>query len=848
VNSAENVLASQRHIAVTSLPHVPPAIFLAAVFNDVAFFKSLPVVQMALELAQWRAYKAREGPTQRTGGSRAAPGATSWGGSFAVDPPTPTPTSALATPLSAALGGAAASSAEDASLRHCPTLKILFERTDRHGFNVLQLAAVAGSADLLELFLDIHPAPDRLRHVRSRHGGLLHYGVTGRKAIADIFNAVRMHLLHDPKLNPVKASFSSLDDSIHNASSDDLHCVGSAAGAPVAVVGIAPCSQAASQRHLHLPFSHGAQQHEGETRMPALVPGLVAYVVKEAAVVGSLAGTTLTVTSVDGKKLQPGMPIFAPGITLGTEITAQLSGDAGAAGTYAVSIHHALAVPSTAIVCAPPDERRVGAGSTRHLPLGDGAGPAGLARAASKASLLLLPPVAESGKTVAESGGGGGGADSPREGAAEVGLSVGGPLGGGAGLTRSKNSRPTLLPRGASSSSLRDTIVDTEKCTPDEEEKHDPLHIHGIDYLRGLLKYSPQVKEALDSHKRLFSLPKLQAVAAAVAAAMAAGDGGATAGGGGTPPAEGGNTALTVINEIIDHTAKFTGAGGGGGGGGGATPSPSLSDESVGSGGSGLRIRAPAVGEIAGSLPRGLGSGASLSSSTGDSASVEEVVYMEHMGQAADHALIFHGKPPEQHNKKILAALQSESLVGVEELHMGHGEDGTLPYLDARVNLTLAEHQIDDINDIPWEQRFPKRSKPRTVQVLLKHFPARPKDGERQGLQFANQYLKTPLDMVLLQEKQEDEDPDDVLASVCHDSTHVLHDPPWWTANGRGLLQAAKEDHKAELKTIEALLRADPSLIASTPESAHGALGLHSATVARVPLTPVPSASPSPLT
>jgi len=675
LHGSEDVPASQRHISVAALPPVPPAIFLAAVFNDVAFFKSLPCVQVALEYAQWNAYKATH--PSLTGG---------------------TPVAGAASPVSPATSAAAAPGAAANDDEKVTVLQLIMSKTDRHGFNLVQLAAMAGSADVLELFLDaLTPkGVGILRHFKTRHGNLLHYGVTGRKAFADVFNAVRMHLLHDPTLAPDAAALK-VTSSV--GSMDEAFCGGALSGGSGGGGGgggafLVPFSHAASQRLLHEPLA--------EKLRPAIVPGLNAW--------------------VEDKE--------------------------GGEDKFAEKLPGGIAMPASA-------------------PL------------------------------------------TPRPTLSEEAPAAAGPCGGAPPLSR-KASKPNL-PRGAST--VFKEFKEFPKCTPKEEEEHDPLHIRGIEYMRGLLKYSPTRGPA-----RVPSYPKLAAAASdgrldgvgAAAAGAAAGGGAASTA---SAPLAEENSALVVIQEIIAHTRHKEERLAAEAAAGAPSPSPAPTEgsgaalseggaSSAGSGGGGggaglAPIRSGSRDDdfSAKSLRSGVGSFGSFGSADTSAASEEEV-FEAHMEQAADHAIIFTMMPGGHHNKKILEALKADSLVGVRDLHIGHGEEGALPYLDARVNLTRAEHQIEDINDIPWLQRFPVRSKARTVQVLLKHFPPGAADGERQGLQAPNLYGKLPLDMAKHSQEQQgeggEEDPDDVLALVRHDNTHVLSEPPWgW--QGRGLLEGIKK-------------------------------------------------------
>jgi hypothetical protein len=331
-------------------------------------------------------------------------------------------------------------------------------------------------------------------------------------------------------------------------------------------------------------------------------------------------------------------------------------------------------------------------------------------------------------------------------------------------------------------------LVETEKCTEKEEEFHDPLHIHGITYLLGLLKYSPRrASGAAGPHAAAF--PRVAA------------EGG-----------EHGGEALKIIQEIITHQKHVDdlrahqavhpaaeneplpttdgGSSGGGSAGGG------------GSGGTGGREGLARIRASSGGLSSDLDSRGSLSRlSDLNSSASEEEDFENHMAAVVrDHTMTFRklglGLGG---NAQLFKALKADSLVGSAELHIGHGEGDTLPYLDARVNLTRDEQQIKDINDIPWLQRFPRRSKVKTVEVLLKHFPPRKGVPNDKGLQFKNSFDTEPLGMAM-HAKEQKEDPDDVLAMVRHVQTHVLHEEPWHGAAGpngaagsagRGLLETA---------------------------------------------------------
>lgn len=58
---------------------------------------------------------------------------------------------------------------------------------------------------------------------------------------------------------------------------------------------------------------------------------------------GSIATTTLTVSAVSAGSIYPSMQITGTGVTAGTRIVAQLTGTAGGAGTYTVSVSQTIA-------------------------------------------------------------------------------------------------------------------------------------------------------------------------------------------------------------------------------------------------------------------------------------------------------------------------------------------------------------------------------------------------------------------------------------------------------------------------------------------------------------------------
>lgn len=77
-----------------------------------------------------------------------------------------------------------------------------------------------------------------------------------------------------------------------------------------------------------------------------------------ASVVGSIAGTTMAVTSVASGALAVGQTLSGSaggtGIVAGTKVVAQLTGPAGGTGTYTVSVTQVVA-PGTTIIAAVPD-------------------------------------------------------------------------------------------------------------------------------------------------------------------------------------------------------------------------------------------------------------------------------------------------------------------------------------------------------------------------------------------------------------------------------------------------------------------------------------------------------------
>jgi hypothetical protein len=77
-----------------------------------------------------------------------------------------------------------------------------------HGDDVLQLACAAGSADVVELFLDRDPTLISL--VNSHTGNtLLHYAALGPPHIAEVYKTIRMHILHNPDIVSVFEASSS---------------------------------------------------------------------------------------------------------------------------------------------------------------------------------------------------------------------------------------------------------------------------------------------------------------------------------------------------------------------------------------------------------------------------------------------------------------------------------------------------------------------------------------------------------------------------------------------------------------------------------------------------------------
>lgn len=69
----------------------------------------------------------------------------------------------------------------------------------------------------------------------------------------------------------------------------------------------------------------------------------ISVVSRTASFTGSIATTTLTVSAVSAGTIYPSMQITGTGVTAGTRIVAQLTGTAGGAGTYTVSVSHTVA-------------------------------------------------------------------------------------------------------------------------------------------------------------------------------------------------------------------------------------------------------------------------------------------------------------------------------------------------------------------------------------------------------------------------------------------------------------------------------------------------------------------------
>jgi len=123
------------------------------------------------------------------------------------------------------------------------------------------------------------------------------------------------------------------------------------------------------------------------------------------------------------------------------------------------------------------------------------------------------------------------------------------------------------------------------------------------------------------------------------------------------------------------------------------------------------------------------------------------------------------------------AETNKEALVGKEKF--GHGEDGALPYLNVRYNLTRQDTggMGIDINCICPTQRFPKRNIERTIEVLLHH---------RARVSWQNKFSFTPLDTARGEHKEcldktSEGGSGDHLTSTVPSAAgaHVLMDPPW---------------------------------------------------------------------
>lgn len=83
----------------------------------------------------------------------------------------------------------------------------------------------------------------------------------------------------------------------------------------------------------------------------------VSIVSRTASFTGSIATTTLTVSAVSAGTIYPSMQITGTGVTAGTRIVAQLTGTAGGAGTYTVSVSQT--VSSTAMTGDLPSKIQV---------------------------------------------------------------------------------------------------------------------------------------------------------------------------------------------------------------------------------------------------------------------------------------------------------------------------------------------------------------------------------------------------------------------------------------------------------------------------------------------------------
>lgn len=132
-----------------------------------------------------------------------------------------------------------------------------------HGDNILQVAAAAGAADVVALFLDADPS---LAALVSKPGGntLLHYAALGHAQVADIFKAVRTHLLHDPDLLPLE------DEVLHAGDGVKGIDPGSRVGSAVSIPGLGDGSGAPHQRAQSAPVRASSDGSATPPLLPAV--------------------------------------------------------------------------------------------------------------------------------------------------------------------------------------------------------------------------------------------------------------------------------------------------------------------------------------------------------------------------------------------------------------------------------------------------------------------------------------------------------------------------------------------------------------------------------------------------
>jgi len=756
-------------------------------FNDVAFFKSLPIVQFSLELEQVKEWSKQHKNSLKSAASK----------KLSCKAPLPPNSSGSALALDASRAGGSSGKLKDWAGPTGPTIKQLFEATDAHGDNIMQVAAYSGSADLVELFLDIQPSENKRKNAEANN--LLHYAVKGPMEMAETIVGVRTYLLHHPDLR------LEIDE-------------------------MGEIKLAASHPHNHLPHHHHHHHHfnhhvstpcpessvgseesprssissgSGEILIPSVVPGFSSYALPQETASfplsssGKSEGNFSELAGAASSKPPPGIPL--PQVNHST--TAASDGD---------SQKSAPQSPNLGLFLDAPISASGGSFPLRNNNLGFHVG-AAAAAAASEASgplkattteaVLTPSPLAPSPPTLLSA--------SVVEVAAvvdELGSSAKAPqpLDSLAPI-RIPSTLPTPAPPPSFSSSLLTGVTlvplaphpapppaPTPSPSAYDEEKHDPLKIHGLEYLRGLLQYTERYEQHVDETQ--WSLGKVARDAAIIIArqqersrSVGVSQGGAgviTAAGGssGGSRGEGGAGAAPLAPPSHSELSSRATTGSLLGDDDGSVVC--VSCEPVEGGGC-----REAAAVAAAEFPTG-----NLSLRENSSSSAPILLVESNASLLASRPLIM-SLSSSKLSQAVENALASEPLVGHE--YIGHGEGGTLPYLDPRFNCTR-QAKFSNINTLPAPARFPARSILRTIAVLL-HHGANPLE--------TNKYGVRPVEVAEAHSRQSN--PEMISTMASPGGARVLLDPPWHYPpahphHSAGLLDPVTSDWRAVAATLAA--------------------------------------------